>query len=73
MAALITMISGTETPFPAWLGTELLIFIDKPEDVQIVFSLKSFMEKSGFYKFFDRESLLNSPGKQNTAPKTNLY
>lgn len=65
MSILNTMISGTETPFPAWLGPKLVVFVDKPEDVQIIFSQKSFMEKSAFYRLFDRKSMLTAPGKFN--------
>lgn len=63
MSILNTMVSDTETPFPAWLGPKLVMFVDKPEDIQIVLSQKSFMEKSAFYQFFERKSMFTAPGK----------
>lgn len=63
MKELIQLISSYETPFPAWLGPELIIFIDQPEDVQIVLSVKSCLEKAQMYRFFDREyALFTAPG-----------
>lgn len=53
-----------KTPFRAWFGGFLVIVVDKPEDVHIVLTSQSCLEKAPIYKFFNRGiALFTAPGK----------
>nr|XP_018915914.1 PREDICTED: cytochrome P450 4C1-like [Bemisia tabaci] len=41
------------SPFKFWLGSKLLVFITKPEDIQIILNSSKTLGKDDIYKFFD--------------------
>lgn len=51
------------TPFIGWLGPKCFLFIDHPDDIQVVLSSKGCIEKSDIYRFFNRGvGLFAAPG-----------
>lgn len=73
MDKLIDFMGRTTTPFYAWFGSDLFIFVDHPDDVQAVLTSKSCLEKPYFFKYLSLDaSLFTAPGKtrQNRQKET---
>lgn len=63
MQQILEAIEDCDTPFRMWLRPELIIVLDRPEDVQIVLNSRSCLEKSDIYRFLDKApTMFGAPG-----------
>lgn len=63
MDSAVEFMAQTPTPFYAWLGGVLVMFLDHPDDVHAVLSSKSCLEKPYVAKFMNFDtSLASAPG-----------
>lgn len=51
MKIFIDMSAEIKTPARLWFGPQLVITIDKPDDIQAVLNSSNCLEKSHVYKF----------------------
>ncbi|XP_055605411.1 probable cytochrome P450 313b1 [Uranotaenia lowii] len=59
---LNNMTKDYQSPFRAWLGPEFVIFVDNPEDMQVVLNSQNCLEKADLYRFVGCErGLFSSP------------
>lgn len=57
-----------QTPYLSWFGPKCVLVIDHPEDIQVVLTSKSCIEKSDLYRFFNHGAgLFGAPGKNMFA------
>lgn len=49
-----TVLAQYKTPLCGFFGTQFMMLIDSPEDMQTVLTAKGLMEKGKMYRFFNR-------------------
>lgn len=71
MKTLIKISADKETPSIFWLGSQLTIIVNKPDDMKAVLMSPNCLQKPYVYDFIGGISIFNSPG--NIEPVTYSY